>query len=268
MPGFTTYMDQGGLNGRLEKAFSAAEGKAIGLIRRILQSQGPDTKRAVADFFAIHMVRNPSFKAMHKRITDNYRETVVEKFTTSDELRVRFVLQYGRIAGEDEIHQLVRRTYDDYVGQQETTVDSTFRHWKNISAKLDEFHMQVIQIGEDLPGFAFGDVPFVHASTKLRKYGFRDHLAIGDANLIVGPLSKDVAVCFTAHEYPPTSIGSIVDLDTLNAIFIRAANKEVACNPSHIDYLQEVASRLDALPPEAMLAPSPQGTSPRSPRVD
>lgn len=116
--------------------------------------------------------------------------------------------------------------------------------------------MQLIAIAPGLSGFAIGVFP----SFMLRpagKYGFRDRLAVLDSNLIIWPLSRTTAACFTAKRFAPTLLELRLNVDTSNAFFIRAALKEVVCHPEHAQYLEGASSQRDNLPIDKMLGAPP-----------
>lgn len=253
--GFTTYLDRTGrTNRQLELAFSGIEGYVLNQIRTISPDNcGPDEIAAVANLFAIHMVRNPTFKNMHEKIMREFRANSIPGFAEREDLLARFEAQFERQPNDGEIQQLVFNTYDDFASDPATAVESTARQHDQIAERLNQFYMQLITIAPGLPGFAIGDVPIVHAQTSSGKYGFRDRLAVLDANLIIAPLDRTTAACFTAKPFPTTILDSRQDVDTINAVFIRAALNEVACHPDEAQYLEEVCSQLDQLPIENML---------------
>ena len=88
---------------------------------------------------------------------------------------------------------------------------------------------------------------------KQGRYGFRDHLALGDADFIVGPLTRTTAACFTARPLPPVLVKTRKLLDATNAIFLRAALEEIACHPDDAKALRQTHSRLDRLPPTLLM---------------
>ena len=92
------------------------------------------------------------------------------------------------------------RSYDDLVSDPMHLVTTMIRQHDAMAEVLNRFHLQVIEIPDHLPGLVIGDTPVVHALTSSNQYGFRDRLALGDANLIVGPL--------TARAPPPASRSS------------------------------------------------------------
>jgi len=88
----------------------------------------------------------------------------------------------------------------------------------------------------------------VHAALKDNRFGFRDHLALGDADFIIGPLTRTTAACFTVRPLNPVLVTTRKRLDTINAIFLRAALAEVACHPADAKAVRQTHSRLDRLP--------------------
>lgn len=122
-----------------------------------------------------------------------------------------------------------------------------------ITDLLERFHLQIVELDEGLPGFALGDTPVLHIATRDHRFGFRDDLAVGDADLIAGPLTRTTAACFTVEPLPDVRFGTRKRVDTWNAFFIRAAQAEVVCHPDDARGLRQTHSRLDRLPPSLLI---------------
>jgi hypothetical protein len=97
----------------------------------------------------------------------------------------------------------------------------------------------VIEIDESIKaGFAFGDVPVVHAKLETRQFGFRDRLAVGDADLVMTPLTRRSAVFFTSQRRTAGHLRRVKTyaiLRAINTLTIDAALAAVACHPDDVD---------------------------------
>jgi hypothetical protein len=140
------------------------------------------------------------------------------------------------------------RAYD-LIADPMQLVTTMIRQHDLIAEKLNGLHLQVVELSADLPGFVLGDTPIVHAMLAERRYGFRDRRALGDAGFIVGPLTRSTAACFTAQQLPDARVTTRKKLDAINAIFLRAAQDEVACHPVDGKAVRQTHSRLGRLPP-------------------
>ena len=112
----------------------------------------------------------------------------------------------------------------------------------------EEPAVQVIEVAESLPGLVIGDVPVVHAHPASGRSGYRDRLAFDDADLIIGPLTRRVAVCFSQQRERPVRVTTRKALNQIIGIFVRAAVAEVACHPDDSLNLQRVCRHLPPLP--------------------
>lgn len=249
--GFTTFLEAGVPNDLLERAFASVESRVLNEIRTVnANRRGPAQKADVANLFAIHLVRSPSFKAFHRHIEENFRAGAVRSFaTTNEELIERFKASEGRPPNDGELLDLALRVYDEMVSDPMSLVEAMIRQHDAIAAMLNRFHLQVIELAPGLPGFVIADTPVAHADLNRGRYGFRDRLALGDADFIIGPLTRTTAACFTARPLPPMLVKTRKLLDATNAIFLRAALEEIACHPDDARALQQTHSRLDRLPP-------------------
>ena len=252
--GFTTYLDAGVPNDLLEKAFASVEKSVLHQIRQVSETDcGPVLKAAVANLFAIHLVRSPSFKWLHGVVSDEFRSGgEVANIAANPRLPALFEKEFGRPPRTGELLDLVRDQHDALAADPLSLVKAMIRQHDQIAEKLNRFNMQVVSVAGDLPGLVLGDTPVVHAHPATRRYGFRDRLALLDATLIIGPLTRTVAACFTVEPLPPTTVRTHRELDVLNAVFVRSAAAEVACHPNDARRLQQVAGRLDRLPPELL----------------
>lgn len=247
--GFTTFLEAGVPNDLLERAFSSVESRVLNEIRTISTvRRGPQQKADVANLFAIHLVRSPAFKAFHRHIGERFRTDDVPSYATDRELIERFMASEGRLPGDGELLDLSLRAYDEMVADPMGLVTAMIRQHDAMAEMLNGFHLQVVELAHGLPGFVIGDTPVVHAGLKEGRYGFRDHLALGDANFIIGPLTRTTAACFTVRPLPPAVIKTRKVVDTINAVFLRAAMAEVACHPDDAKSLRQTFSRLDRLP--------------------
>jgi hypothetical protein len=248
--GFTTYLDDGKRNDRLENAFAGLETTVLDRVRKVSPAdRGPDLKIEVVHLFAIHLVRNPSFKAFHKSIAADVRARDVPAIAAEPDLPVWFEREFGRPPNDGELLDLTRAQYDALHGRPDTVLGSMAQQHDGIAEKLNRLNMQVVSIEPALPGFAVGDIPIVHAHPATNRYGFRDHLALMDASFVFGPLSRRVGVCFSSKALPPFRVKTRRMLDTLNGLTIRTALNEVACHPDDAKAVRQAHQRLDRLPP-------------------
>src|SRR5207248_476802 len=104
-----------------------------------------------------------------------------------------------RPPNDGELLDLSTRVYDEVVADPMSLVSTMIRQHDAMAEMLNRFHLQVVELGDNLPGFVLADTPIVHAALKLGLYGFRDRLALGDADFIIGPLTRTTAACFTAR---------------------------------------------------------------------
>lgn len=140
-------------------------------------------------------------------------------------------------------------------------VSAMIRQRDAMAEMLNGFHLQVVELASGLPGFVIGDTPVVHAALANNRYGFRDHLALGDADFIIGPLTRTTAACFTVQPLRPVLVTTRMVLDAINAIFLRAASAEVGLSPRRRE-----GARADPLATRPPTAIHPHGSLSTSPQ--
>ncbi len=247
--GFTTFLQAGVPQDLLERAFASVESRVLNEIRTISRGRsGPQQKADVANLFALHLVRSPAFKVFHAHITQRYRDDDVPVVASEPSLRERFEAEEGRGPTEGELLDLTLRAYNDLVADPMHLVTSMIRQHDAMAEVLNRFHLQVVEVHAGLPGLVIGDTPVVHAALSVGHYGFRDRLALGDADFIMGPLTRRTAACFTAQRRPAVHVTTRKMLDAINAIFLRGAQVAVACHPDDSKAVRQIHSRLDRLP--------------------
>lgn len=252
--GFTTFLQQGVPMDLLERAFASIESRVLDEIRNVHSGRrGPEQKLDVARLFAVHLVRSPSFRTFHAHLGAEFRDDGVPEIATEGQLRDRFRAAAGRPPQEQELLDLAFEQYDRLISDPMHLVRSMLRQLDEITEVLHRFHLQIVELDEGLPGFVIADTPVLHVATQDHRYGFRDHLAVGDADLIAGPLTRTTAACFTAELLPDVRFATRKRVDAWNALFIRGAQAEVACHPDDARGLRQTHSRLDRLPPSILI---------------
>lgn len=238
----------------LERAFARVERSVLNEIRLVGRNRcGPKQRAAVANLFAVHLVRSPAYRAFHDRILSRERDGLVAPFENDQRLAAMYEASFGRPAQDGDILQLVTRQLAGMEARRVLLVQSMARQHNLMADKLNHYHMQVFEISPVLPGLCIADTPVAHVDTRSGRHGFRDELALGDANLIVGPLTRRVGVCFTARGYGHVLVKTRAQLDLINAVFLRAALTEVACHPDDARALSQTHRRLDRLPIERLV---------------
>jgi hypothetical protein len=244
LPGYTAHVTRDGVPvSRLEHEFAKIERPVIDQIRRITPDYcGDDQRGAVAMLFAIHLVRSQAFESKQLEITEQLRREWVPELAARPEIRERFAAERPA----EDISQFAERMIDENVRANRFHVDGMVRQYNNIVERLSRFRLQVITADPRL-GFALADIPVVHANLKTGRYGFRDGVAIGDADLIVGPLTRWTAAALSVRREQPVTISVKKRMQEFNALFARAALREIACHPDDERELARVCQGADRL---------------------
>jgi hypothetical protein len=234
----------------LEKEFAKIEQRVLNQIRDVgPDNAGPQQRASVASLFALHLVRSETFRMRHDDIVEQLRREYIPSMAVESKAVELFQRDYGRFPADGEIEAIAERQLDHGVANKQMLIESMARNHNKLADKLIGFSMQVVWMKDDLPGFVLGDVPIVHADVTTGRYGFRDHLAIGDANMIVGPLSRRTAVFLSAAPLRHAELRTRKLVDTVNAVFWRAALAEVICHPEDSLATAQLWRKLDRLPP-------------------
>lgn len=216
-----------------ENEWSRLEATSLRRIREIqIGNCEPVHLRAVATVFAIHIVRSEAFEVCRNTVYHCNSENLVDVVANDTRLRDRFIAVCGRPPGQQELESRVR----DYATQLEDSrrgfVGSMINAYNTIVEMLSKYRIQIVQSIPTLPGFVLGDVPVVHANLEQGRFGFRDNLAVGDSDIIIGALTRTTVACFTVKKEESRRVGTASKVQQINNLFVRAALREVACHPN------------------------------------
>ena len=139
-------------------------------------------------------------------------------------------------------------------GDDSWFVDSMARVYDEIVTWFATRHLQVITSPPELPGFVLSDVPFVHIDSQTGRYGYRDGLAVDDADLIVAPLTRRTVVCLTAEPMDHFALTTKKATQLINAALGRSGRELVASHPDDAREARRVFAHLDDLPVAKLLA--------------
>jgi hypothetical protein len=190
-PDFTAFVDaSGAVDQQLERDFARIERVVLDQTRRVAPDcYGPDQQGAIINLLAVHLVRSAAFKVAHDVIVSQVRDDDLPGYEDHEQLKTAFARQYGRPPRPGEIREIAVQQLTDRVGSNEMLVDSMARNHDRMVDFLNAFHVQLVTLKPTLPGFILGDVPVVHGHSATNRFGFRNHLAIGDSDLIIAPLT-------------------------------------------------------------------------------
>ena len=253
--GYNTQIGStGDPDSRLEREFAKLERPILDQIRRVTPTTcGPDLCAAVVTLFAVHLVRSEAFQFAHSQVVEQLRQDWLPQLATEPEVRRRYEADYGGAPTDNDIIRIGERILEENVRANRLHVDGMVRIYNKIASQLAKFYVQVITSDQLGIGFALGDVPVVHANTRTGQYGFRDRLAVGDADLIIGPLTRSAAVALSVRPREPAKLTVKRRLQELNAVFARAALSEIACHPGDAHEVQRVCKNLDRFAPDRLV---------------
>ncbi|MEQ1699608.1 MAG: DUF4238 domain-containing protein [Ilumatobacteraceae bacterium] len=230
---YMTYTDASGNPVRdVDIAFTKIERRVLNKIREIRVNNCRDEHRdAVADLFGIHLVRSKAMRASKLRLIAQHGPDLAYELSQRPEVQAKFLRVLGRLPYPGEIEQLTRDFTARQVETNEYFVENLPRLQRQIRDMMSKYYLQVVESTGNLPGFIIGDVPVVHAHLATQRFGFKDQLALGDSDYLAGPISRRVAVLFTATRLPHKVVQTKKMISKLNVMAVFAADREVACHP-------------------------------------
>lgn len=251
--------DDGTVDDRYEKEFSSHERSALTIIRDITPT-GPVSSmqhEALLTVTCLHLVRSPAFGQRHQSVVAGWLRNgapeIAERTAKSPLTQMLFERELGRPAAPGEVEDRVTRAARDMAAGPSFTFDGMLRGLLGLTALLSKHSIQLVSAPTSLNGFLLADHPVVHGLRSQSRYGFRDGVAVGDADFVVLPISRRLAAFYTHRALPHLAIKTKRTLDTINAIFARNADREVACHPDDALYAQRLLRNLDRYPATALI---------------
>jgi hypothetical protein len=240
--GYMTQVDERGQQNRdTDRLFHKIERRIFERVREVRPRHcDAEHRDAVIELCTIHLLRTQDFRDAQLRVLARFEAEAVEDFGGWLMVHQWFMLKTGVPPPPPG---LIESWKDMWMNRQRAGAvffESTQHRINNIDTQLHRWHLQVVEIDPTLPGLALGDNPVVHADLATRRFGFRDELAVGDASIIMAPLSRRVAVFFSSEPQAPVAIQTHKLLDQLNALTARNARSEVACHPDDTRRVQRV----------------------------
>lgn len=246
IPNWNSYINAlGEMDNTLEREWSKIEAQ-MRAIREVSKNNiNKRHRRAIASLFAMHLVRSESFASMQSKILKDHTPDLVQSIAVEESVVDRFIQEKGRSPHEDELVIMAQKQADVMKTTRSGLIDSMVSQYHKIGEMLGTWRIQLIDIrSEDLPGFLLPDVAIVHGDLKTPRFGFEAHLAVGDANLIIGPLTHRTLACFTAGREQSITLKSKKQIGRVNSLLIRGARSQVACHPNDQQFVQRLCRNL------------------------
>jgi hypothetical protein len=190
----TVYID-GTADDSLEREFAKVERRVLNQIRDITTIRlTAEHKEALDQVAAIHLVRSLTFAAGHEELVKKWFSDSVTRLAADPRVCALFEAEYGRLPADGELERMVA----GMALKMMTVGDITANGMRRVSASLTEilakWTVQLVEAPEWMPGFVLADQPIVHVRPEEGRYGFRSQLAVGDANLLLMPIHRRLAV--------------------------------------------------------------------------
>ncbi|MGD9794415.1 MAG: DUF4238 domain-containing protein [Acidimicrobiia bacterium] len=255
-PNYNSYTSgDGELVDELEREWSKVEAKTLRRVRELspANARDPQMRVAVCSLMAVHLVRSKPFERVHHTLWGEVVTDIQVRIGDDERARRAFIADKGREPLPGEMAALASGIADQQSGTRFQLIDSMARIFNRVSAQLMTWELQVITIDPSVgASFILGDVPVAHARRASGRFGFRDGLAVGDADVIGAPITSTTAVLLTTERLPHVMFRTKVKVNALNVLFWLAAEREVAVHPSgERDALRikDLARRPEALKP-------------------
>ena len=245
-PDFLTYRDVDGNPVReVDHAFTRIERSVLNLIREVTPATyNPERHhRPIVQLMSVHLVRSRALLASKLRLLHESSEDLGRELATSPATREKVRRALGRYPYPGEVEDWARRWTAHGIESGAHLIENLPEQQRTIADLLARYPIQIVESPAHLPGFALGDVPAVHASLERQLFGFRDRLAVGDADWASIPLARRTMAVFSAGGQGHRVVTTAKLIHRLNLLTVRSCEREVACHPDDIVSLQRLIRR-------------------------
>lgn len=204
----SVMLPDGTVDDALEREFGERERVFLRLVRHIQVNQPvrPEQKAALDDLAAVHLARNSAFKVAHQQIVRGTLEQEWPKLAKDDRLRLKFVQQWGRPPEPGELEAIIATVGNAFVSSPDFFTAGVQRVAADLQPLLARWMVQLVGCDDNLPGFILADNPVVHGRRSEGRFGFLHAGALGDADMIVVPISRRVVAFYSSRRLPDVVI--------------------------------------------------------------
>lgn len=242
--------DDGQVDDSLEKEFAKHERVILNRVRELDVTRKPtqDQKSALDLLATIHLLRSESFRDRHAEVVEAWAAGDALTFATNPELKRRFRAEKGRRPRPGELEAMVATQAAELSRAPDRLATGIRNGVPKIRELLGKRSVQFIDVDTSLPGFVLADHPVLHGTRSHGRFGYKAAGAVGDADTIIVPIRRHLAVCYCAAPLSPATVRTKKSVDWINSLLIRGAVKEVACHPLDVLATARLIRNLDRYP--------------------
>lgn len=242
----------GDVDDSLEREFAQSEQVFLNRIREIELHipMNAARKNALDALAATHLVRSLAFASAHDTAV---RRTIEQRAPAlaRDERAVKmFIRDKGRHPEPGELEATVAAAALAFAESPDLRASSIRSVAAGAQQLLGKWTTQLVGSAEGLPGFVLPDHPVLHGRRTEGRFGFHDAGAIGDADLIIVPISRRLVAFYSGSRPVDLQLHTKKSVRWINSLLVRGARSEVACHPDDAQETSRLIRGSDRYPPE------------------
>jgi Protein of unknown function (DUF4238) len=251
VPDFLSVISpDGDVDDSLEREFARSERVFLNVIRGIELHHplSPAQKSALDALAATHAVRSLRFAIAHEVAVSSIEQGSVG---IAQDVRAveAFTRDKGRPLNPGELEAVIAAAASDFAASPDLLASGIRRVAGGLQQLLGKWTIQLVGSSVDLPGFVLADHPVLHGRRSEGRFGFRDAGAIGDADLVVVPISRRLVAFYSARNLTDVRIRTKKGVRWVNSLLLRGAQSEVACHPDDAQETSRLIRDADRYPP-------------------
>lgn len=243
--------NDGVVDDTLEREFAQQEQFFLNAVRDIKPFQAPTAaqKRALDALTATHLARSADYASAHAALADSTVETAVPRLAHDERVLNAFRRDRRREPKAGELEELIEASAAAFLVDPQYLLHGIRRVSTGVTDILAGLHVQLVALESRLPGFLLADIPVLHGRRDNGVFGFREPVAVGDADIIVVPVQRRLAAFYTADRLRDLEIRTKNGWCWVNSLLVHGAATEVACHPDDALSMSRLIRDMDRYPP-------------------
>ena len=234
---FNSWRNQGSWDASLEDEWGdKVERHVLPRVRALIEgARGLEEREAAKVLAALHFARSYAYEDAHRRIAEMVMARVGPDMAADPAAVAAYVEKTGRTPGPGDIEATVTAAMEQIQDDRTFFVQGMVRAYKGALKLFEPLSVQLL-VARGPVGFVTSDTPFVYTDKMARRFGLRDRLALGDAELNFMALGSRLGMQLVSAKAPPDDRLNANQVKELNNTMWRASERYLVCHPAMVPF--------------------------------
>jgi hypothetical protein len=229
---FNSFRSLEGWDDSAESRWEDYENIDLPLIHKMFNgNREPEGYGAARRLAAVHFARSFAVREIQKQIAVLVPIGVSRKMATDGKATRAYLDHFGHAPGPGEMERYIDQQMNLLVKSRRIHVDGMIRTFNAAMKLFGDAHLQLLRV-EGPVELLTGDIPVVPCDANCFRLGVRDGLVLARAPMTYMPLGRRLGMKLWTEGQPPDGVLTRVEVQTLNWLMWRAADRFLVCHPS------------------------------------